>query len=224
MNSDGGDGQYASFFRWDDDPVWNTTDYTILAGDVITLRIMGRASWIADQIHLELYYEDAGNRTELASSDESLDPSGATWAEYTVAFEANANVGCIGKKVGVLLKNSSAITSSWAAADLVRVNANHSITSVPQTQMKPSVFSLAQNYPNPFNPSTNISYTLKNSGKVRLSVYDLLGREVAVLANEIQTAGAHEARFSAGGMSSGIYFYKLQTGNEVITKKMMLLK
>jgi len=91
-------------------------------------------------------------------------------------------------------------------------------------QMKPGVFSLAQNYPNPFNPSTNISYTLKNSGKVRLSVYDILGREVAVLANEIQTAGAHQITFSADRLSSGIYFYKLQTSRATITKKMVLIK
>jgi hypothetical protein len=65
---------------------------------------------------------------------------------------------------------------------------------------------------------------LKNSGKVRLSVYDLLGREVAVLANEIQAAGQHEVKFSANGLSSGIYFYKLQATNGVITKKMLLMK
>jgi hypothetical protein len=90
--------------------------------------------------------------------------------------------------------------------------------------MIPRVFSLAQNYPNPFNPSTKISYTLKNNGKVSLVVFDLLGREVAVLANEIQTAGQHQVQFSASSLSSGVYFYKLQAGNEVITKKMMLLK
>jgi hypothetical protein len=90
--------------------------------------------------------------------------------------------------------------------------------------MQPNAFALKQNYPNPFNPSTNISYTLTNSGKVRLSVYDLLGREVAVLANEIQTAGQHQVTFSANGLSSGVYFYKLQATNGVITKKMLLMK
>jgi 5-hydroxyisourate hydrolase-like protein (transthyretin family) len=99
------------------------------------------------------------------------------------------------------------------------------ITGVKRTDDNiPKEFYLSQNYPNPFNPSTNISYTLKNSGKARLSVYDLLGREVAVLANEIQAAGQHEVKFLANGLSSGIYFYKLQAVNGVITKKMMLLK
>lgn len=88
----------------------------------------------------------------------------------------------------------------------------------------PDEFFLYQNYPNPFNPSTKISYTLKNSGTVRLSVYDLLGREVAVLANGAQRAGIHEAAFSGAGLASGLYFYRLQTTDEVITKKMTLMK
>lgn len=88
----------------------------------------------------------------------------------------------------------------------------------------PSQFSLSQNFPNPFNPSTKISYTLKYSGKIRLSVYDLLGREVAVLVYQEQGAGTYEIPFNATGLSSGIYFYKLQTGNDMITKKMMFLK
>ena len=129
-----------------------------------------------------------------------------------------------------MLDNVSPIGQSWLDIDFVRLNANHAVdtTTAPitsvSTKMSPSRFSLAQNYPNPFNPSTKISYTLTNSGKVRLAVYDLLGREVSVLANEIQTAGQHVVTFSANRLSSGIYFYKLQTAGGVITKKMMLLK
>jgi hypothetical protein len=223
-NSDGGDGQYASFMRWDDNPVWNTTDYTILAGDEITLKINGRASWLSDMIHYELYYNDAGTRTTLVSDDALIDPTGATWGEYSIGFAANTTPACIGKNIGVLIKNSSLIASSWAAVDLVRINANHKVTAVYGTQIKPSAFSLKQNYPNPFNPTTNISYTLKSNGKVRLAVFDILGREVAVLANETQTAGQHVVTFSANNLSSGIYFYKLQAASEVITKKMVLLK
>ena len=223
-NSDGGDGQYESFQKWTDNPVWNTTDYVLVAGDQITLRINARASWLSDMIHYELYYDDAGTRHTLVSDDGLLDAVGQTWAEYSIGFAANSTPACIGKKVGVLLKNSSAVASSWAAADFIRINANHNVTSVSEAQMQPNTFSLKQNYPNPFNPSTNISYMLKNSGKVRLSVYDLLGREVAVLANEIQAAGQHEVKFSANGLSSGIYFYKLQATNGVITKKMLLMK
>jgi hypothetical protein len=91
-------------------------------------------------------------------------------------------------------------------------------------QQTPQRFSLGQNYPNPFNPSTNILYSLKRSGKVRLFVYDLLGREVAVLVNGIQCAGEHTANFSGDHLTSGVYFYTLQTEGFVETKKMTLLK
>jgi hypothetical protein len=99
------------------------------------------------------------------------------------------------------------------------------ITGVSQQDNElPVQFALSQNYPNPFNPVTNISYTLKSNGKVRLSVHDLMGREVAVLVDDVQNAGVHDAVFSGDDLTSGIYFYKLQTAGAVITKKMALVK
>jgi hypothetical protein len=85
-------------------------------------------------------------------------------------------------------------------------------------------FELAQNYPNPFNPSTEISFTLAKSGKVRLTVYNLLGKEVAVLVNGMRNAGSQTVTFDAKNLSSGVYFYKLEAGSTMIAKKMMLLK
>jgi uncharacterized protein (DUF2249 family) len=85
-------------------------------------------------------------------------------------------------------------------------------------------FQMAQNYPNPFNPVTTIAYALKSSGKVRLAVYDLMGKEVAVLVDGVQSAGSHQILFSAEKLTSGIYFYKLQTGDRVFTSKMTLMK
>ncbi|MGA3288001.1 MAG: sugar-binding protein [Bacteroidota bacterium] len=85
-------------------------------------------------------------------------------------------------------------------------------------------FELAQNYPNPFNPSTEISFTLAKSEKVKLAVYNLLGKEVAVLVNGTRNAGAQTVTFDAKNLSSGVYFYKLETGSTVLAKKMMLIK
>jgi hypothetical protein len=86
-------------------------------------------------------------------------------------------------------------------------------------------FVLFQNYPNPFNPGTKITYSLKSDGKIRLSVYDLLGREVAVpVNNERKTAGKYEVSFNSTNLSSGIYVYRLQTDNFVKTNKMVLIK
>ncbi|MBC8041890.1 MAG: T9SS type A sorting domain-containing protein [Rhizobacter sp.] len=89
---------------------------------------------------------------------------------------------------------------------------------------KPSSFALQQNYPNPFNPSTTIRYQLPISGEVSLKVFDVLGREVATLVDTKQAAGNYIVRFSASKLSSGVYFYRLQTGGAVLTKKMLLLK
>jgi hypothetical protein len=102
-----------------------------------------------------------------------------------------------------------------------RMNA---VTGVVSMDQNPIQFFLNQNYPNPFNPSTKIAYTLEANGQVRLSVFDVLGREVAVLVNGVQTAGAHQALFSRRDITSGIYFYKLQAGNHVQIKKMALVK
>src|SRR4030095_426344 len=69
----------------------------------------------------------------------------------------------------------------------------------------PSAYKLEQNYPNPFNPVTNISYSIPKSGKVKLSVFDMLGREVAVLANDYKSAGSYSVEFDASNLSSGVY-------------------
>jgi hypothetical protein len=99
-------------------------------------------------------------------------------------------------------------------------------TSVESGNNKVYKYALSQNYPNPFNPSTLISYELPLTGLVTLKVYDLLGREVATLVNEEKPAGSYNAQFTMNNvqLSSGIYFYKLQAGEFVETKKMILLK
>lgn len=98
------------------------------------------------------------------------------------------------------------------------------INSVEDETGLPDQLSLSQNYPNPFNPTTMISYQLPVSSEVSLKVFDMLGREVATLVNGRQSAGKQEVRFDASGLSSGIYIYRLKSGNEVLTRKMMLIK
>jgi len=88
----------------------------------------------------------------------------------------------------------------------------------------PLEFSLFQNYPNPFNPTTTIEYSLKEAGNVKLVVYDLIGRQVKTVVNSRKSAGQHRVSFSAGALSSGIYFYRLEAGNYTETKKMLVLK
>jgi len=88
----------------------------------------------------------------------------------------------------------------------------------------PQQFSLQQNYPNPFNPSTNIQFSITQLANVSLKIYDVLGREITVLVNEIKAPGTHEIIWDASNFASGIYFSVLKTGEMSITKSMLLLK
>jgi hypothetical protein len=88
----------------------------------------------------------------------------------------------------------------------------------------PDAFSLLQNYPNPFNPSTTIRYGLPHNAAVQLSIINTLGQQVALLQNGEQDAGYHEVRFDGKGVSSGVYYYRIQAGEFVQTKKLLLLR
>jgi hypothetical protein len=88
----------------------------------------------------------------------------------------------------------------------------------------PKQYELSQNYPNPFNPTTTIKFALPNSGNVSLIVYDILGRNVATLVNSDLKAGYHTVSFNASNLSTGVYFYRIEAGNFVSVKKLMLLK
>ena len=92
------------------------------------------------------------------------------------------------------------------------------------TEELPAEVVLLGNYPNPFNPETTIGYALPRAGKVRLVVYDLLGHEVTVLVDGPQPAGRRAVRFSGDHLPSGLYAYRLQAGNEVVVRTMILAK
>ena len=98
------------------------------------------------------------------------------------------------------------------------------ITSVFASNKTPDQYFLEQNYPNPFNPTTTIAYRLPNERFVSLKVFDLLGRETAVLVNELQSSGRHTAEFNASSFGSGIYFYRLISGEHSEIKKMQLIR
>jgi hypothetical protein len=98
------------------------------------------------------------------------------------------------------------------------------VVSEVENEIQPLTFQLEQNYPNPFNPSTKISFQISQNDFVSLKVYNILGNEVATLVNENKSAGKYEVSFDASSLSSGTYFYKLQTGSFVESKKMILLK
>jgi hypothetical protein len=99
-----------------------------------------------------------------------------------------------------------------------------SFLSVRTDTRIPKQFALEQNYPNPFNPSTEIRYQVSGVSDVRLEVFDMLGRKVATLVSERQAAGSYQVNFNAVSFASGVYFYRLQAGAFVETRKMMLVR
>jgi photosystem II stability/assembly factor-like uncharacterized protein len=99
-----------------------------------------------------------------------------------------------------------------------------SLTSVAEDDVKPKEYFLSQNYPNPFNPSTTIKYSLAEAGRVTLSIYDLLGREVINLIDEEKPAGEYETTWNASSYPSGVYFMRMQAGEFSETRKVVLMK
>ena len=98
------------------------------------------------------------------------------------------------------------------------------LTDVKKLSGVPNRFELQQNYPNPFNPTTIIEFSLSEKSMTNLKVYNILGQEVAILVNEVKSAGSYKVNFNASGLTTGIYFYQLSAGSRKIVKKMMLIK
>ncbi len=103
------------------------------------------------------------------------------------------------------------------------------VTGAPNSETMPNIFNLSQNYPNPLNPSTTIEYSIPSRQYINLTIFDLLGKEVASLANEIQQAGSHKVIWNGKNrdgspLTSGVYYYQLRGSGFVETKKLILLK
>ncbi len=116
-----------------------------------------------------------------------------------------------------------AASSKAANMDYATIKYTQSIFR-PGNDAVPSEFILHQNYPNPFNPSTQIKYDLPLDANVKITVFDMLGKEIAVLVNEHKAAGSYDVSFNATQLSSGMYFYRIETGSFTETKKMLLVK
>ena len=119
------------------------------------------------------------------------------------------------------------VTESPIAVHNLRAIAMISVLTSVETEQKkqlPTSFALLQNYPNPFNPTTTVGYQIPNQSYVTLKIFDVLGREVVVLVNEKKDAGRYSVQWNASAMPSGIYFYRIQTGQFTETKRMILMK
>jgi hypothetical protein len=128
-----------------------------------------------------------------------------------------------GSNKGKILISGGSLDST-AIPGLITIQVDPcSVTNIGNLET-PASYSLSQNFPNPFNPVTKISFALPKSGLVTMKVYDILGKEVATLVNEIKNAGSYTVDFNGSSLSSGMYFYKISVDGFNDVKKMMLLK
>ncbi|MDX2128160.1 MAG: T9SS type A sorting domain-containing protein [Chloroherpetonaceae bacterium] len=179
------------------------------------------------------------NQTGLGAEtrfDISLDVSGLTNIprpqNLYIARRANSSVSrwtpVSTYRSGNFLKAfnlSAAELGQFGIATKTNRNPTAALLNTPRKEAgRPTGYELAQNYPNPFNPATTIRYSVPSVENVSLKIYDVLGREVATLVNTRQTAGNYSVTFNAANLSSGVYFYRLQTGSFSTTRKMMLIK
>jgi len=144
--------------------------------------------------------------------------TGAAWENYkreTQSYDANDN--------GI-----EWISQEWNASEWINVTrfvyTYSSTTDISEISEPIISYGLSNNYPNPFNPSTTIEFKIAILGFVSLKAYDILGNEIATLVNEIKQSGKYKVTLDARNLSSGVYFYKLQTNSFVQTKKMLLMK
>ena len=125
--------------------------------------------------------------------------------------------------------NSPDRTNIWADDNVTLIHqgkyeALDSLLPVEDERLVVNSFNLFNNYPNPFNPSTVIRYELPENSNVTITVFDVIGNEVATLVNELKPAGSYEVNFNGRNLSSGVYYYRLKAGSFIETKKFVLIK
>jgi hypothetical protein len=144
--------------------------------------------------------EDLGYSSSVVSMTDGHSIGALHWTDEIDSFDSDASL--------------SAIMAAYNTA--TAIGGNESVTPVE--------FSLEQNYPNPFNPSTNIKFSLANSSRVKLVIYNIVGQEIATLLNENRNAGTHEIQWDASSIPSGVYFYSLEAEGFSQVRKMLFLK
>ncbi len=177
---------------------------------------------------------DIEYRMFYSLSDEApSDPRDATEYEFGSTEGDGNGVNAFGFTVGDLTPGAE--YTFWlyqynTAEDLFSnaasgsANAGEQETSIGDDGERPTDLSLDQNYPNPFNPTTQITFTMPESGNARLDVYNMMGQRISTVVDQTLSAGSHTVTFDANNLASGVYLYRLQAGNTVLTRSMTLVK
>lgn len=185
----------------------------------------------------DLQYFEVGPRKFLAGApagltnhdparllDVTAGPANPVVVDSTADLGNNANGNATGDVDVKINSNGSIVLFVLIGNNGLAAFQTSTPVSVEEEPLSPTTFSLNQNYPNPFNPTTSFEFQVPGSEFVSIKVFDVLGREVAVLANEERSAGVHKLMWDASALPSGVYLYRMQVGNFVATRKMVLAK
>ena len=187
-------------------------------------------------LFLSYYYKHTIDTVDNAYIDVSSD-NGSTW-KSAIFYNLTKSVwtkeyldissfaaGSASMKIRFSMVSNGTVTADGIYIDNIKLAGyNMTPTGINPDLQSPSEYMLSQNYPNPFNPVTSINYSIAVPGNVKLTVYNVLGKEVSVIVNEFKSQGSHSVNFNGNNLSSGMYYYKLESGNYSETRKMMLIK
>ena len=197
------------------------TGCTITGGWNSTLLVFAGVLRNSVGAHLGIY-EMAFNTTWISVIPSEGTVPNASTNNITIHFNPTDLLPDFTYNVNLTIHSSIRDTSIVVPVSLT---VNEDINPVdPVVSTLPTEYKLYQNYPNPFNPSTTIRYDLKAAGHTKLVVYNVMGQQVATLVDEIQPAGVYKLNFDGSSVGSGLYFYRLESGNYVNVSKMVLMK
>lgn len=185
---------------------------------------------------LSFWYKHTIDTLDNAYADVSND-NGATWqsakfynktvSSWTreVLDITSLAAGSANLKIRFSMISNGSVVADGIYIDNIKLTGYNAVaTGIITGNETPAKFSLSQNYPNPFNPNTQIIYTIATGGQVTMKVFDILGKEVATLVNEKQNPGTYSLSFDGSKLSSGLYYYRLESGDYSDTRKMLLIK
>jgi photosystem II stability/assembly factor-like uncharacterized protein len=219
----------------------NLVTYGIMAS-IRRLNVIGDKVWVVDDVHRVFHSTDFGlswEKIDSIASDNinycsffSSENTGWAGGMYGVLFKttdggynwSNQNLSSIAYQYGIYFINDYTGWTCGGGGRIMHTTSGGTTAIAGNSETVPCRYMLEQNYPNPFNPSTKINFAILKTALVTLKVYDMLGREVAMLVNEFKQAGYYSLDFNASNLSSGIYFYKLQANDFTDIKKMVLVK
>lgn len=182
---------------------------TVILGETLVFEYDSAFADVEDEL-IDLFYD-----ISISSVDITLDIS--TTVHYALELSTSTFIGTATLTFIVTDSEGAELTATIVVVVI-------DVTSSELVEDTPLTFSLEQNYPNPFNPSSNIRFAVPEASQVRLEVYNMLGQRVSTLVNGKLQAGWHTVEFDASGLSTGTYIYRIQAGDFVSTKKMMLVK